>query len=197
MVMGFHLILSAYGFWLPNDPRGSWSSTIRAFALLRHGPATKVSTSRSLASASHDRTLREEAKERLAHPPVRFTGLQARAIARDFAKAAGERDHRVHALAILPDHVHLVLGRVERDVTQVAAHLKARATQRLSREGLHPLASEAAGDGRLPSPWTRGYWCPFISTREQMRTAIDYVNENPVKAGLRKQRWRLVTPVVW
>jgi len=28
MVLGTHLILTAYGFWLPNDPRGSWSDFV-------------------------------------------------------------------------------------------------------------------------------------------------------------------------
>ena len=39
MVLGYHIILSAYGFWLPNDPRGSWSDTIRVYELLRFGSA--------------------------------------------------------------------------------------------------------------------------------------------------------------
>jgi len=30
MVIGFHVILTAYGFWLPNDPRGSWSEFVGA-----------------------------------------------------------------------------------------------------------------------------------------------------------------------
>ena len=29
MVHGYHLILPMYGFWLPNDPRGSWSEYVR------------------------------------------------------------------------------------------------------------------------------------------------------------------------
>jgi hypothetical protein len=28
MVIGYHIILGAYGFWLPNDPRGSWSNEV-------------------------------------------------------------------------------------------------------------------------------------------------------------------------
>jgi hypothetical protein len=29
MVVGYHLIWTAYGWWLPNDPRGSMSHEIR------------------------------------------------------------------------------------------------------------------------------------------------------------------------
>ena len=51
MLLGFHVILSAYGFWLPNDPRGSWSDFVWAWDLFRYGPATKVETRSSVAHA--------------------------------------------------------------------------------------------------------------------------------------------------
>ena len=77
MVHGHHLIISAYGFWLPNDPRGSWSDFVRAWELAKFGEATKVETRRSVAAAPHDRRLRAAAKEALKYPAVEFTGLQA------------------------------------------------------------------------------------------------------------------------
>lgn len=33
MALGSHIILSAYGFWLPNDPRGPWSDFVGAYEL--------------------------------------------------------------------------------------------------------------------------------------------------------------------
>jgi hypothetical protein len=38
MTIGHHLILSGYGTWLPNDPRGSGSLTIRKDELNDLGP---------------------------------------------------------------------------------------------------------------------------------------------------------------
>src|SRR5690349_9857420 len=91
MILAYHFILSAYGFWLPNDPRGSWSDFVGAWELLRFGgPATKVDTTRSVAHVSHDRSYRLEMKEHLQHAEVRFTGVQAQAIGAGFAKAASE-----------------------------------------------------------------------------------------------------------
>ena len=49
MVLASHLIISAYGFWLPNDPRGSWSDFVGSWELLKFGPATKVNDSRNYA----------------------------------------------------------------------------------------------------------------------------------------------------
>ena len=28
MILGAHVIMGLYGFWLPNDPRGSWSEFV-------------------------------------------------------------------------------------------------------------------------------------------------------------------------
>lgn len=78
MVHGYHLIISAYGFWLPNDPRGSWSDFVRNWEIARFGEATKVETRQSVAAVPHDRKLRKAAKEALKYPAVIFSGLQAR-----------------------------------------------------------------------------------------------------------------------
>src|SRR5205823_9481642 len=83
-VLAYHLIMTAYGFWLPNEPRGSWSDVVRSWELLAFGPATKVDTTRSVAHKPYDRDLKRRMTEALAHDPVEFTGLQARAIARGF-----------------------------------------------------------------------------------------------------------------
>lgn len=195
-VLAFHFIFSAYGFWLPNDPRGSWSDTIRAFHLLPHGCATTVNTTRSLAHDAHDRKTRWAAKRDLRYPPVKFTGLQARAIARGFAQALTEHDYAIHTLAILPDHVHVIMAWHRRHIDEIAAHLKAKATMLLNQEGLHPMVAYASPAGRIPSPWARNYWCPFIQDTYHLRLAIRYVKANPVKSGLKPQKWNLVTQLV-
>ena len=66
MVRWYHLVMTAYGFWLPNDPRGSWSEFVRAWEPQRFGPATKTRERRSHAHDPHDRARRLEAKEYLA-----------------------------------------------------------------------------------------------------------------------------------
>ncbi len=195
MILGYHFIFSAYGFWLPNDPRGSWSETIRVYELLRFGPATKVNTTESVAHIPHDRKLRKRAQEALRYDPVRFTGIQAREIARGFDIAAQEADYAIFALAILPDHSHAVLGAHQRDIDQISTHMKAKATMQLNKESLHPFANHRRADGTLPSPWARNYWCPFIDSKEYLHQAIRYVNNNPARSGLKSQRWNCVIPL--
>src|SRR5262249_38674001 len=129
MVLGYHVIFSAYGFWLPNDPRGSWSDFVRAWELRRFGPATKVETRRSVAGKAHDRTLRRAAKEALHYPPVTFTGPQARAVGVGFASFLARSGVVVWACSILPEHVHLVIARHTYKVEKIVNHLKGDTTR--------------------------------------------------------------------
>jgi len=193
-LLAAHIIFTAYGFWLPNDPRGSWSEWVAAWELFKYGTATKVEHGRSVAHVSHDADHRRAAKKALKYDPVLFNGLQARAVARGFSRAAGEGKYPIHACSILPDHVHLVIGYHERPFQQITAHLKARASQELRAEALHPFARHERGDGSLPSPWAESLWKVYCFDREHVRNAIEYVEKNPMREGKRRQSWLLVTP---
>jgi hypothetical protein len=186
MVIAYHVIFSTYGFWLPNDPRGSWSDFVGAWELVRFGKATKVTTTRSVAAVAHDRFLRREAKTALGHPPVAFTGKQALAVGRGFARAVNESGYAVHACTILPEHVHLVIGQSLRPVGQIVGHLKGRATQHLAAEGLWLDAERPV--------WGKKGWKVFLEMPAEVRRAIAYVEANPEKEGKPRQRWSFVTP---
>ena len=194
MLHGFHVIISTYGFWLPNDPRGSWSTTVRRWEIARFGPATKVDTRRLVATVEHDRRLRQAAKQALEFPEVRLTGRQARAVGKGFGIASEETNYVVRACAILPQHVHLVLEPHQRNIRRIVGHSKARATQLLKQDGLHPLAGFAQADGTVPSPWARRSWNVMLFSEEHLRRAIDYVERNPLKEGKPRQKWSFVTP---
>jgi len=86
-VLAYHLIITNYGFWLPNDPRGSWSEFVRSWELfLAAGPATKTDTRRSVAGERHDYQRRSAAKDSLARDPVVFSGQQAKAVGDGFSR---------------------------------------------------------------------------------------------------------------
>jgi REP element-mobilizing transposase RayT len=196
-VRAYHVIFTAYGFWLPNDPRGSWSEFVRSWELFRAaGPATKVHTRRSVAGRSHDVAARLRAKEALKYPPVTFTGHQALRIAQGFGRMVAKAQYRVFACSILPEHVHLVIGRYRYVVETVVRLLKAEASSALAADGLHPLAAWPQPDGSLPSPWARNCWKVFLNSDEDIARAIRYVENNPVKEGKRPQRWPFVMPYV-
>src|SRR5256885_5240231 len=131
LIRAYHLIITAYGFWLPNDPRGSWSDFVRAWELLRFGPAMKTNERRSLARDPHDVVLRREAKKHLARKPVRFSGLEVRALARGFAQYVARSGCVVYPCSILHDHVHFVIERHRYPNERVANLLKGAATTEL------------------------------------------------------------------
>jgi len=195
-VRAYHLIMTAYGFWLPNEPRGSWSDVVRSWELLKFGAATKVDTTRSVARKPYDRALRRRMVKALVREPVEFTGLQARAIARGFADYCDRSGCIVYACSILPRHVHMVVARHTCSIEQVARLLKGAATRRLILEGLHPFADEAYSNGNLPTPWTRHAWAPFLWNDDDVVRAIRYAQNNPTKKGRKVQRWQFVTAYV-
>jgi REP element-mobilizing transposase RayT len=194
LVLASHIIFTAYGFWLPNDPRGSWSDFVRSWELLKFGKATKIDERRSVAHAPHDCELRRAAKDSLRFDPVKFTGEQALEVARGFARAILESAYVVYACSILPNHVHMVVERHERLAERIIGHLKARATQQLLAANLHPFADYRDADARVPSVWAGHGWKVFLDSVEDIERAIRYVEDNPLKEGKRKQVWSFVTP---
>ena len=195
MILAYHAIFSAYGFWLPNDPRGSWSTFVAAWELLlAGGKATKTIDSRSLAHASHDRSKRLRTKQALKYQPVSFSGEQALSVAKGFVEAIADGDYPVYACSILPEHVHMVTGRHARDVERIVGHLKSSATRRLDGDGLHPFAGMFKNNGSKQSPWAERCWKVFLDSSDDVARAIRYVEQNPLKEGKKQQHWSFVRP---
>ncbi|MCA9235893.1 MAG: hypothetical protein KDA44_10510 [Planctomycetales bacterium] len=194
-MLGSHIVFSCYGFWLPNDPRGSGSRVVRAQHLYdAGGEATRVDSRRSVAKRPHDRAIRLATKAALARRPVVLTGEQACAVARGIADLLPRLEAKLHALAVLPDHVHAVAAPHRLTPAKLRDALKRAATRGLNDAGLHPFRDHARSNGKLPSPWAEQGWCVFLDTPDEMRGRIRYVEQNPGEAGLNPQRWSCVTP---
>lgn len=195
MVHGYHLILPMYGFWLPNDPRGSWSEFVRRWELVRFGKSTLSVERRQMCelSASEIAT-HAAARNSLTFPAVSLTGIQAAGIGRGFAKKIGLSNFTVWACSILPDHTHLVIARHVYKVEQIANLLKGAATRQLCHENRHPLAEFIRPDGRIPPIWASHQWKVFLDSETAIDEAIYYVESNPEKEGKPKQKWEFVTP---
>lgn len=192
MVLGYHLIITTYGFWLPNDPRGSWSDFVASWELFRFGRATKMHSRRSVAAVAHDWRARVAAKSALKYPPVSFDGHQALAVANGFAESAREDGICFGALAILPEHVHAVVARHERSIEWICKRLKRAGTRALLKAGLHPFYEFANEDGEVPMMWARGRWKVFLDSAADIRRALRYVEDNTLKERKPRQHWPFV-----
>jgi hypothetical protein len=110
MIVGYHRIWTAYGWWLPNDPRGSSSHEIRVEQIARLGELHHGRKPVQPSSA----TLREfydQARGVLKHPLLTFSSDAVAIVSQAMADVMTERRYTCYACAIMPDHVHALIRR--------------------------------------------------------------------------------------
>src|SRR5947207_1022408 len=120
MVIAHHLIFTAYGWWLPNDPRGSESHEIRVERIaelgeLHHGRKPVQPLPAVL------REFYRRARETLKHELLTFDDGDVRVLAESFARVMREARYTCYACALMPDHVHLLIRR-HRDMAEIMLH---------------------------------------------------------------------------
>jgi REP element-mobilizing transposase RayT len=178
-VIAYHLIWTAYGTWLPNDPRGSGSHNVYTPVLAELGEShfgrEKIQPKRAVV-----REFYEAAEPRLRFPVIRFDAKQRNEIATSFADTIVEHRYTCYACAIMCDHVHMVIRKHRHLAEEMIDRLQDASRLRLSL-GDHPV-------------WTRNGWKVFLNTPDAVRQCIRYVESNPVKEGLAPQQWPFVAP---
>ena len=102
---------------------------------------------------------------------------------------ADRLDITLFACSIMPDHVHLVAACHRLTPKDLIAAFKRAGTRGLNAESLHPFVDHPRSNGTLPSPWAAGGWKVYLDTEHDMRRAIAYVEQNPIRAGLKRQKW--------
>jgi REP element-mobilizing transposase RayT len=194
MVHGYHVVWGTYGFWLPNDPRGSWSDMVHSWELARFGHATKSIERLAVEPVEYARW-RERARSALKYPPVTLTDAQAKGVAEGFRRFAEKSVLTCWACSILPEHVHMVLARHRYKIEQAVNLLKGEATRVLVEQGIHPMEPFRTKEPRyLPSMWAENGWKVFLDSEVALDDAIRYVEENPAREGIPAQRWSFVKP---
>jgi REP element-mobilizing transposase RayT len=184
MVAGHHLVWTAYGWWLPNDPRGSSSHEVRVPQVAELG---ELHHGRKLEQPSREelREFYQRAKPVLAHPIVAFSEEEIAVLAESFRQTVSQRRYTCYACAIMPEHVHLLIRRHRDKAEQMAEQF-----QDASREAL-----VAAGHRRGNHPvWGGRGWKAFQFTRADMERTVRYIENNPAERRLPPQHWDFVTP---
>jgi REP element-mobilizing transposase RayT len=125
---------------------------------------------------------------------VKLTGTQARAVGRGIAEICPKIELIVHACAIMPDHVHLVVASHKLDGDDLIACLKRAGSRSMNAEGIHPFRDFRRPNGKLPSPWAGRGWKVALYTVDDLIGRIRYVEQNPIEAGFKRQHWSFVTP---
>jgi REP element-mobilizing transposase RayT len=181
-VIAHHLIWTNYGTWLPNDLRGSGSQMVYTPALgdlgEPHFGRRRVQPSRQTV-----REFYKDATPRLQYPVIRFEQFQFEVIADAFAETIKEHQYTCYACAIMPDHVHLVIRKHKHHGETMIDHFQAESRLRFSSVNAVPAGHPI---------WTKGGWNKFLDVPRAVRQRIQYVENNPMKEGLRRQAWPFV-----
>jgi REP element-mobilizing transposase RayT len=184
MVVAHHLIWTVYGWWLPNDPRGSMSRDIRVEPIADLGP---IHYERKPVQPSREelRHFHELARDVLKHDVLLFSTDEIQVLGRLIGKVINDRGYTCYACAVMPEHIHLLIRR-HRDNGDVMLE----ALQQATRQGLI--------DAEIRSPrhpvWGGKGWDVFLNTRANIERIIEYIQKNPLKAGMPAQHWRFVKP---
>jgi REP element-mobilizing transposase RayT len=183
MVAGYHLIWTVYGFWLPNDPRGSTSKEVRIepiAALGEHHYGRKEQQPR----AKELREFLKSASDALAHKVYTLEDAEITLVGAALGSEIADRAYVCYACAVMPDHVHMLIRRHGDRAEDMIARFQKRAKAALIEAGKRPVNHPV---------WTDGAgWKTFINTPRQFEAQIKYTWQNPEKIGKPNQTWAFV-----
>jgi hypothetical protein len=185
IVIAYHLIWTVYGWWLPNDPRGSGSTSIASDVIaelgeLHHGRKSIQPAAREV------RAFHERARNVLRFPLQTLDRRDREIVARAFAAVIEAQRYTCYACAVMPDHVHMLIRKHKHQAEEMIVRLQDAGRDRLQVEpkwsGGHPV-------------WTGGGgWKVFLDHPEEVRGTIAYILDNPEKTQLPAQSWPFVSP---
>ena len=182
MVAGYHLIWTVYGAWLPNDPRGSTSSEIRAPHLeelgeLHHG-RKKIQPCSAII-----RKFYVDAKKKLKHDLLSFNDEEVQILAAVFEQVIQQERYTCYGCALMPDHVHILIRKHRDRAEDMIAKLQETSWERIMetkrRPSDHPV-------------WGGPGWKVYLETAADIERTIRYIRANPLKARLPAQTWAFV-----
>jgi len=140
-----------------------------------------------------------EAQDHLKHKAVVLDGSAVHAAAMGIREQAQRHAYDVWALAVLPDHVHLVVGRHWHRYERVVAGMKAvsgREVRKLWGIAVNERPNDLRQRQRDTRPvWSDGYWVRYLNDDTHIASAVRYVVRNPASAGLPPQRWSFLSPI--
>lgn len=185
IVIAHHLIWTAYGWWLPNDPRGSTSRMIRRDGIAALGDLHYGR--RRIQPASRDiRAFYEQASHVLRHQLLEIRSESVGTIGTALGQVIDDQRYTCYACAVMPDHVHILIRKHRHQAEQMIELLQNASRCALIDAHLWP------GDHPV---WTRGGgWKVFLEHPDEVQRTIPYIEENPTQIGLPVQRWSFVVP---
>ena len=161
--IGYHIVISGYGLWLPGDQRGSWS------------PAWDKQIGLVEPHTLHpgDPVRLRMSEERMKHPLVRLTAEMVGLIVETLADCTEKSDWSIVAAPVEVTHSHLLVTYTERNIENTIKWVKDQATKAIHRRTSH----------RGPV-WCKGKWRSFIFDLDVWGHTIEYIEEHNERRGV-------------
>ena len=161
--LGYHIVVSGYGLWLPGDARGSWSEAWDE-QIGFHQPHTLH---------PGDPARHRIATERMRYPAVRLSEEMMRIWADVLRDCARSSPWNLAALSIEPTHTHLLITASTRGVDGTIKWLKDRTTKAIHTQTHH--------QGPV---WCKGSWRSYLFDTTTWINTRDYIESHNVRRGL-------------
>lgn len=184
MVIAYHLIWTGYGWWLPNDPRGSMSRSIASDVIAELGEL-HYGRKRIQPCSREIREFYEQAANVLKHDLLEFDEQARACVAEAFADCIRANGYTCYACAVMRDHEHLVIRKHKHLAEEMIHNFQKYSAELLRARGLRPLDHPV---------WGGPGWKVFLDTPDDIRRTIPYVEHNPPKARMPKQEYAFLTP---
>jgi REP element-mobilizing transposase RayT len=167
IVIAYHLIWTVYGYWLPNDPRGSTSRYIRNDILKELGEL-HYGRKRIQPASRQIRAFYERAKPVLEFSILELCDAGIECVAEAFQRVTESFKYTCYACAIMPDHFHLLIRKHKHQAEEMIANLQRESHLLLRERGLrefdHPV-------------WGGHGWKVFLDHPDDIRRTVGYRDE--------------------
>lgn len=183
IVIAHHLVWTAYGWWLPNDPRGSNSQWVASEVIAELGNLHR-GRKKAQPAGWEIRTFYGRAREVLMFPLLTFDEAVRTEIGAAFAAVIDAERYTCYACAVMPDHVHILIRKHKHAAEEMIDHLQCASRSRLA-ETRHRPADHPT--------WGGPGWKVFLDHPDEVRRTITYIERNPLPLRLPKQQWPFVT----
>src|SRR5690242_10771826 len=123
IVIAHHIIWTCYGTWLPNDPRGSTSKTIRVDSIAELG---ELHYGRKLVQplGRDIRQFYEAARQVLKHPILTLDEAARSVVAGAIETVVRISKLTCWACVVMPDHVHILIRKHRLTFEEMMEQLK-------------------------------------------------------------------------
>jgi REP element-mobilizing transposase RayT len=185
LVIAYHLIWTAYGTWLHNDPRGSGSRTVASDLIAQLGDL-HFGRKQIQPVGREVRHFYQKAARVLCHPLLTFDTAARNEIAAAFGEVMESERYTCYACAIMPDHVHVLIRKHKHRAEEMIRLLQMQSRLRLCKTGHRATAHPT---------WCGGSgWKIFLDHPLEIQRTIAYIENNPLPLGLPLQPRPFIKP---